>query len=333
MQALSDEDRRARRGRPHAPLMFIGEGRGSRRTSGRPFVGGGHCWIRCSRPRFEAGQVYICNIVKCRPPQGRVPEPDERAAAKDYPAGVVRPKVIVPPDPTPTRALLGETCALRATAASGSSKKACGLCRRIIRRRCATRIKAPRVVDFQAIRDKLIELNAYPKRRRADGRTKSGRRPGPDCGVCLDRRMRWSLARAEIETDAHRRAPGEQESLRGSRLSQGREESGSFSGWPGWRVGNLYQTSSKSARRRQARRTAEQPAADAEEIAFFRPWLMAEVRVNRVIATLGNVPLQAVTDSRLPSGGARKTDGGGRNGQAAFRCITRQSDLQPRAPV
>ena len=43
-----------------------------------------------------------------------------------------------------------------------------------------------------------------------------------------------------------------------------------------------------------------------EEIAFFRPWLMAEIaRVNPgVIATLGNVPLQAVTDSRLTIGEA-----------------------------
>lgn len=70
-----------------------------------------------------------------------------------------------------------------------------------------------------------------------------------------------------------------------------------------------------------------------EEIAFFRPWLMAEIaRVNPgVIATLGNVPLQGRHGQQIDHrGGTRKTDGGGRNGQAAFRAVSsRQSDLQP----
>ena len=58
-----------------------------------------------------------------------------------------------------------------------------------------------------------------------------------------------------------------------------------------------------------------------EEIAFFRPWLMAEIaRVNPgVIATLGNVPLQAVTDSRLTIGEAHgKLMAAGETGRPLF---------------
>lgn len=136
----------------HAPLMFIGEGPGQQEDlSGRPFVGAAGQLLdkMLAAIGLKREQVYICNIVKCRPPQNRVPEPDERAACMDYlrqQVALVRPKVIVCLGSTRRGRCWATTCALRATAASGSSKKACGLCRRIIRRRCcATRIKsAPR---------------------------------------------------------------------------------------------------------------------------------------------------------------------------------------------
>ena len=84
-----------------APLMFIGEGPGQQEDeTGRPFVGAaGHLLDRMlAAIGLRREQVYICNIVKCRPPQNRVPEADERAACMDYlrqQVALVRPKVIV----------------------------------------------------------------------------------------------------------------------------------------------------------------------------------------------------------------------------------------------
>ena len=66
----------------HAPLMFIGEGPGQQEDlSGRPFVGAAGQLLdkMLAAIGLKREQVYICNIVKCRPPQNRVPEPDERA--------------------------------------------------------------------------------------------------------------------------------------------------------------------------------------------------------------------------------------------------------------
>ena len=95
-------------------LMLIGEGPGQQEDeTGRPFVGAaGHLLDRMlAAIGLRREQVYICNIVKCRPPQNRVPEADERAACMDYlrqQVALVRPKVIVCLGSTPTRALLGE---------------------------------------------------------------------------------------------------------------------------------------------------------------------------------------------------------------------------------
>lgn len=71
-------------GNPHARIMIIGEGPGAEEDRlGRPFVGkAGQLLDRmlgaCGFDRFT--HVYIANVVKCRPPRNRVPEPDERAA-------------------------------------------------------------------------------------------------------------------------------------------------------------------------------------------------------------------------------------------------------------
>ena len=98
----------------HASLMFIGEGPGQQEDlSGRPFVGAAGQLLdkMLAAIGMTREQVYICNIVKCRPPQNRVPEPDERAACMDYlrqQVALVRPKVIVCLGSTPTRALLGD---------------------------------------------------------------------------------------------------------------------------------------------------------------------------------------------------------------------------------
>ena len=84
-----------------AKIFFIGEGPGENEDlTGRPFVGRAgemlNKWIAAMGLKRE--QVYIANIVKCRPPGNRVPAPDEVATCTPYlqrQLEIIRPKVIV----------------------------------------------------------------------------------------------------------------------------------------------------------------------------------------------------------------------------------------------
>lgn len=74
-------------GNPSGRLMFIGEGPGADEDrEGRPFVGrAGMLLTRIIDAMGLARQdVYIANVVKCRPPGNRVPEPDEIASCLPY---------------------------------------------------------------------------------------------------------------------------------------------------------------------------------------------------------------------------------------------------------
>lgn len=88
-------------GNKNATLMFIGEGPGSDEDiQGIPFVGKAGKLMNLA---FEAiglkrEDVYIANIVKCRPPSNRNPEDDEATACLDYLRNqviLVKPKIIV----------------------------------------------------------------------------------------------------------------------------------------------------------------------------------------------------------------------------------------------
>lgn len=88
-------------GSPTAELMFVGEGPGAEEDRlGEPFVGeAGHLLTKMIKAMgFDRWQVYIANVVKCRPPQNRDPEPDEVAACEPFlvkQIESVQPKVIV----------------------------------------------------------------------------------------------------------------------------------------------------------------------------------------------------------------------------------------------
>lgn len=88
-------------GNPHARLMFIGEGPGrDEDLSGRPFVGRAGQLLdkMIAAIGLSREEVYIANVVKCRPPQNRAPEADETAACMPYlraQVGLIRPQVIV----------------------------------------------------------------------------------------------------------------------------------------------------------------------------------------------------------------------------------------------
>lgn len=84
-----------------ARLMFIGEGPGENEDlQGRPFVGraGELLNKQIGAMGLSREQVFIVNIVKCRPPNNRVPAPDEVAACTPYlerQIEIIRPQVIV----------------------------------------------------------------------------------------------------------------------------------------------------------------------------------------------------------------------------------------------
>lgn len=88
-------------GSPRARLMFIGEGPGrDEDLTGRPFVGRAGQLLdkMIAAIGLSREEVYIANVVKCRPPQNRAPEMDEVAACMPYlraQVGLIRPRVIV----------------------------------------------------------------------------------------------------------------------------------------------------------------------------------------------------------------------------------------------
>ena len=96
-----------------AKIMFIGEAPGSSEDEkGRPFVGAaGRILDNLLRKvGIERSQVFITNIVKCRPPNNRVPEADEVAACKPYldrQIALIKPKVICILGKTAYSSLLG----------------------------------------------------------------------------------------------------------------------------------------------------------------------------------------------------------------------------------
>jgi len=74
-------------GNPQARLVFVGEGPGAEEDrQGLPFVGeAGQLLTRIIEAiTLSRNQVYICNVVKCRPPGNRNPESDEIAACRPF---------------------------------------------------------------------------------------------------------------------------------------------------------------------------------------------------------------------------------------------------------
>ncbi len=101
-------------GDPNAKLMFVGEGPGADEdASGLPFVGRGGQLLNnmIGAMGLKREEVYIANVVKCRPPNNRTPEPDEAHTCSPFlfrQIDVVRPKVIVALGQTAVTYLTGE---------------------------------------------------------------------------------------------------------------------------------------------------------------------------------------------------------------------------------
>lgn len=103
------------RGNPQAPIMVVGEGPGQQEDEqGLPFVGKSGQLLEkiLAAVRLDTEQdVYICNVVKCRPPGNRTPTADESAACKGYLLEQIRlvdPKIILMTGATAMKGLTGE---------------------------------------------------------------------------------------------------------------------------------------------------------------------------------------------------------------------------------
>lgn len=150
--------------------MFIGEGPGQvEDEQGLAFVGpAGQLLTRMllaiDLPR---DRVYICNVVKCRPPNNRVPLPEEAAACMLHlrmQVALLRPRVIVLLGSTAAKNTLGEEIRITRDRGKWFERKGVwmmptyhpsALLRDASKKRDAWE-------DMQSLRDKLMELGLYP---------------------------------------------------------------------------------------------------------------------------------------------------------------------------
>jgi uracil-DNA glycosylase len=101
------------RGDPGAEIVFVGEGPGYHEDqAGVPFVGAAGQLLdkMIVAMGLAPDEVYICNAVKCRPPENRKPEPDELQACAPFlqeQLELLQPKVLVALGATGVQALLG----------------------------------------------------------------------------------------------------------------------------------------------------------------------------------------------------------------------------------
>lgn len=105
-------------GDPHAACMIIGEAPGAEEDArGEPFVGRAGRLLNAMLHAigFSREQVYIANVVKCRPPKNRDPKPEEMAACAAYlrrQVSLVEPRVILAVGRIAAQNLVGSTMAI-----------------------------------------------------------------------------------------------------------------------------------------------------------------------------------------------------------------------------
>ena len=106
-------------GSPNAGIMFIGEAPGAEEDrQGKPFVGAaGQLLTKIIQAiGLSREEVYICNMLKCRPPNNRDPLPEEKAECEPYlkrQIEIIRPKVICTLGRVASQAILGSTSSMR----------------------------------------------------------------------------------------------------------------------------------------------------------------------------------------------------------------------------
>ncbi len=156
-------------GNPRARLMLIGEGPGrDEDLSGRPFVGAAGQLLEkiLGAIGLARSDVYIANIVKCRPPGNRAPEPDEIAACMPHlraQVALIRPQVIALLGATALKAIVGDAGRITRDRGHWIERKGVWIMptfhpAALLRDEDK---KRPVWEDFKQIRDKLTELRQH----------------------------------------------------------------------------------------------------------------------------------------------------------------------------
>lgn len=150
-------------GDPRARLMLVGEGPGAEEDrQGLPFVGAAGELLNkiLAAIGLERSAVYVANIVKCRPPGNRDPEPDEVRACRDYlerQIDLVQPAVIVALGRIAAQELLGTDASL--SRLRGDWHEVRGIAVRVTYHPAALlrnpAWKRPTWEDMQLVRDRL----------------------------------------------------------------------------------------------------------------------------------------------------------------------------------
>jgi uracil-DNA glycosylase len=105
-------------GNPNADLVFVGEAPGYEEDKqGRPFVGkAGHLLTKIIEAmQLTREDVFICNVIKCRPPENRNPEPEEIITCQPYlveQLRIIQPKVICAMGKFAAQTLIGTTTSI-----------------------------------------------------------------------------------------------------------------------------------------------------------------------------------------------------------------------------
>lgn len=158
-------------GDPHAKLLFVGEGPGYQEdVQGEPFVGPSGQLLDKYLAAIGLDRkhgVYIANIVKCRPPQNRDPQPDEQDVCIEWlreQVRVLRPKVIVCLGRIAAQRLIDPE--FRVTREHGQFVEKKGV-HMMGTFHPAALLRNPKQKpdafdDFLALRDKLVELGLQP---------------------------------------------------------------------------------------------------------------------------------------------------------------------------
>jgi len=156
-------------GDPHAPLMLIGEGPGEQEDKqGLAFVGpAGQLLTRMlSAIHLPRDRVFICNVVKCRPPRNRQPSPEEIQACIGHlrmQVALVKPKVILLLGATAVSAVLGADYRITRCRGQWFERKGVHM---LATYHPSALLRDPAKkkdawADLQMVRDKLKELSLY----------------------------------------------------------------------------------------------------------------------------------------------------------------------------
>jgi len=157
-------------GDPQSPLMLIGEGPGQQEDEqGLAFVGpAGQLLTRMlGAIQLPRERVYICNVVKCRPPCNRVPTPEEAQACLLHlrmQTWLVRPKVIVLLGATAAKYLLNPEIRITRDRGKWTERKGVWIMptyhpSALLR----DESKKPQAwEDMKSLKEKLIALDLYP---------------------------------------------------------------------------------------------------------------------------------------------------------------------------